>query len=326
MTGADRWDGTALRAALGDYLRLRRALGYGLARAEKLLAQFICFLEEHQATSVTVADALVWVRLPADASPTWLRMRMSAVRGFTTYLHGLDPSIGVPPKGLVPGRTRRAVPYLYSDADIAALLRQACMLRTPLRVATIQTLICVLAVTGMRIGEVINLDDADVDAETGLLRVRAAKGGRQRLVPVHPTTITALTSYQTHRDQVFPQRPDHALLVASTGTRLRYNNVSVTFATLVRRAGLTARSASCRPRPHDLRHTFAVQTLLDWYRDGADIPARLPLLSTYLGHVEPANTYWYLQAAPELLAEAANRLQTSAAHITSNAGPSGAQQ
>jgi integrase/recombinase XerD len=243
-------------------------------------------------------------------------MRMSAARGFTTYLHGVDPSIGIPPAGLLPARTRRAVPYLYSDADIAALLRQAGRLRTPLRVATLQTLICLLAVTGMRIGEVINLDDADVDTQAGLLRVRAAKGGKQRLVPVHPSTITALISYQTHRDRVFPRRPDHALLVASTGTRLRYDNVSVTFAKLVRRAGLTARSASCRPRPHDLRHTFAVRTLLEWYRDGADIPARLPLLSTYLGHVEPANTYWYLQAAPELLAEAANRLQTSSTSVT----------
>jgi len=300
-----------LRPALADYLRLRRALGFSLARDEKLLAQFIAFLQDRQTETVTVADTLAWVRLPAGASPGWLGLRMSVARGFVTYLHTLDENVQVPPPGLLPGRRRRAVPYLYSDADIAALLAQAERLRTPLRTAAIQTLIGLLAVTGLRIGEAIGLDDTDVDAEAGLLTVRHAKGGKQRLVPLHPSTAAALAAYQRRRDQAFPRRADEALLVSSAGTRLLYYNVSQTFTTLTRRAGLRARSPSCRPRPHDLRHTFAVRTLLDWYRDGADIAARLPLLSTYLGHVEPANTYWYLQATPELMAEAARRLETA---------------
>lgn len=309
MTGPQ----AGLPTALADYLRLRRALGFCLTRDEKLLAQFVAFLQDRDEGTITVANTLAWVRLPAGASPGWLGFRMSVVRGFATYLHTLDPNVQIPPPGLLPARRRRSVPYLYSDADIALLLAQAERLRTPLRTATIQTLICLLAVTGLRIGEAIGLDDTDFDARTALLTVRHAKGGKHRLVPLHPSTVAALRGYQHQRDQTFPRRLDEALLVSCAGTRLLYYNVSATFTKLTRRAGLTARSASCRPRPHDLRHSFAVRTLLEWYRDGADIPARLPLLSTYLGHVEPANTYWYLQATPELLAEAARRLQTAPA-------------
>lgn len=163
----------------------------------------------------------------------------------------------------------------------------------------------------MRIGEVIGLDDEDFDAEHGLLIVRAAKLGKWRQIPLHPSTATALEGYRRLRDQQFPRPVSCALLVSTTGSRLLYYNVSQTFTTLVRRAGLTSRSGSSRPRPHDLRHTFAVRTLLDWCRDGGDVAARMPLLSTYLGHVEPANTYWYLQASPELMAEAARRLDTA---------------
>ena len=141
-----------------------------------------------------------------------------------------------------------------------------------------------------------------------MLIVRHAKFGKQRLLPLHPATVTALQSCRRLRGQVFPRPSSDALLVSSTGGRLRYVNVSQTFVTLARRAGLAARSGDCRPRPHDLRHPFAVATLLDWYRDGGDVAARLPLLSACLGHVEPASTYWYLHAAPELLAEAARRL------------------
>ena len=142
----------------------------------------------------------------------------------------------------------------------------------------------------------------------GLLLVRHAKFGKQRLLPLHPTAVTAIEGYRRLRDQAFPRPRSQALLVSSAGTRLLYYNVGQTFAKLARRAGLASRSGGSRPRPHDLRHSFAVTTLLDFYRDGGDVTARLPLLSAYLGHVEPANTYWYLQAAPELLAEAARRL------------------
>lgn len=302
---------TDLQASLAEYLKLRRGLGFGLRRDEKLLVQFLGYLDNLGRTGFTIDDALAWARLPAPASPGWLGMRLSVVRSFAAYLHTLDPSVPVVPAGLLPGRGRRAVPYLYSDEDLAALLRQTQSLKTPLRTATMRTLIGLLAVTGIRLGEALAADDNDFDADAGVLLVRYGKFSKSRLLPLHPSTVAALTAYRAVRDAWFPTPVSPALLVSQAGTRLLNFNVGQTFARLARRAGLTPRSPSCRPRPHDLRHTFAVRTLLDWYRDGSDIDARLPLLSTYLGHVSPKNTYWYLDAAPELMAEAAHRLQSA---------------
>jgi integrase/recombinase XerD len=299
---------SGLREALADYLDLRHSLGFTLQRDARLLDQFITYLHERGSGTVTVTDALAWVTLPPGASPGWLRFRMQAVRGFAAYLRTLDPATEIPPASLLPGGPRRAVPYLYSPADITALLAQADQLKTPLRRATITTLISLMAVTGMRGGEVVALDDKDFDTSRGLLLVRHAKLGRHRLLPLHHTTAAALLAYRQLRDQHFPRPLSEALLVSDAGTRLLYYNVGQTFAKLARRAGLTARCGNCRPRPHDLRHSFAVATLLDWCRDGGDIAARMPLLSAYLGHTAPAHTYWYLQAAPELLAEATRRL------------------
>jgi integrase/recombinase XerD len=299
---------SGLREALAGYLDLRHSLGFKLEREARLLEQFITYLDERGSGTVTVTDALAWVSLPPGASPGWLRFRIQAARGFAAYLRTLDPATEVPPASLLPGGPRRAVPYLYSPADITALLTQAGRLKTPLRRATITTLIGLMRVTGMRGGEVVALDDEDFDPSRGLLLVRHAKLGRHRLLPLHHTTAAALLAYRRLRDQHFPRPLSEALLVSDAGTRLLYYNVGQTFAKLARRAGLTARSGACRPRPHDLRHSFAVATLLDWCRDGGDIAARMPLLSAYLGHTAPAHTYWYLQAAPELLAEAARRL------------------
>jgi integrase len=302
---------TDLRAALGEYLKLRRGLGFGLRRDEKLLVQFLDYLDELGHTAFTVDDALAWAKLPEPASPGWLGMRLSVVRSFAAWLHTLDPTVPVVPAGLLPGRGRRAAPYLYSDEDLAALLHQTESLKTPLRTATMRTLIGLLAVTGIRLGEALAADDSDVDTDAGVLLVRYGKFGKQRLLPLHPSTVAALIAYRAVRDAWFPTAVSPALLVSQAGTRLLIFNVGQTFARLARRAGLAPRSPSCRPRPHDLRHTFAVRTLLGWYRDGGDIDARLPLLSTYLGHVAPRNTYWYLDAAPELMAEAARRLQSA---------------
>jgi integrase len=298
-----------LRDSLAEYLKLRRSLGFSLARDEKLLVQFLDYLDDLGHTAFTVDDALAWAKLPAPASPGWWGMRLSMVRSFAAHLHTLDPTVPVPPPGLLPGRGRRAVPYLYADEDLAALLEQTQSLKTPLRTATMGTLIGLLAVTGLRMGEALAADDDDLNADIGVLLVRHGKFGKQRLLPLHPSTVTALRAYRVVRDAAFPTPVSSALLVSQAGTRLLNFNVGQTFARLARRAGLAPRSPSCRPRPHDLRHTFAVRTLLGWYRDGGDIDARLPLLSTYLGHVAPANTYWYLDAAPELMAEAAHRLQ-----------------
>jgi integrase len=299
----------ALEQSLADYLAVRRALGYKLERAGKLLGQFVSYLDEAGADTVTTELALWWATLPAGGEGRWWAYRLSAVRGFAAHLHTIDPACEVPPADLLASRPRRATPYLYSDAQIAALIAAAAILRTPHRTATYRTLIGLLAVTGMRIGEAIRLDRVEIDFEHGLLVVSDSKFGKSRELPLHPSTIDALRRYLRRQDRPGLEQPTPAVFVSAAGTRLHYCNVQNTFGQLVRRAGLEPRSASCRPRLHDLRHTFAVCTVLDAYRCGADVQARLPLLSTYLGHVNPGATYWYLQAAPELLGLAGQRLE-----------------
>ena len=298
-----------LRGRLADYLALRRALGYRLARPEKLLGQFLDHLERRGETTITVAAALDWARLPADGDSNWWAYRLSAVRGFASYLHGLDPAHEVPAPDLLPQRPLRASPYLYADAEIAALIAATGLLRTPLREATFATLIGLLAVTGIRVGEAIALNRGDVDLRAGLLQVRHGKFDKARELALHPTTVHALRRYQRLRDRHVPNAQTPALLVSTAGTRLLYCNVHHTFHRLIRLAGLRPRSASCRPRIHDLRHTFAVRSMLDAYAAGQDGQMRLTLLSTWLGHVHPGSTYWYLSASPELMAVAGQRLE-----------------
>ncbi|HZM77663.1 MAG TPA: tyrosine-type recombinase/integrase [Candidatus Limnocylindrales bacterium] len=298
-----------LRGQLADYLALRRALGYRMARPEKLLDQFLDRLDSRGEMVITVASSLDWARLPVHGSSNWWAYRLSAVRGFATYLHALDAAHEVPPRDLLPQRPRRASPYVYSDAEIAALIAAADTLSTPLRRATFATLIGLLAVTGIRVGEAIALDRGDIDLAAGLLTVRFGKFGKTRQLTLHPSTVDALRRYQRLRDRLAPKTGTSALFVSLAGTRLLYCNVHHAFHRLVRLAGLTPRSASCRPRIHDLRHSFAVHAMLDAYASGQDGQARLTLLSTWLGHVHPAGTYWYLSASPELMAFAGTRLE-----------------
>lgn len=293
---------------LADYLALRRALGYRMTRPEKLLGLFLDYLEQNGAEVVTVEAALDWARLPAGGSSNWWAYRLSAIRGFATYLHALDPTHEIPAPELLPQRPRRASPYLYSDADIAALIAATSTLRTRLRQATFATLIGLLAVTGIRVGEAITLDRDDVDLASGRLVVRYGKFGKTRELALHPSSVDALRGYQRLRDQSATATGTAALFVSMAGTRLLYCNVHHAFHRLVHLAGLTPRSSSCRPRIHDLRHTFAVRAMLDAYAAGEDGQTRLTLLSTWLGHVHPASTYWYLSASPELMAVAARRL------------------
>jgi integrase len=307
-----------LRGHLVDYLALRRALGYRMVRPEKLLRQFLDHLDRAGESTITVATALQWARLPAGGDRNWWAYRLSAVRGFATYLHGIDPVHQVPAADLLPQRPRRASPYLYSDAEVAALIAAASTLSAPLRRATFATLIGLLAVTGVRVGEAIALDRGDVDLAAGRLTVRFGKFGKARELALHPSTIEQLRSYQDERRHLAPMTGTSAFFVSLTGTRLRYCNVHHAFHRLVRLAGLTPRSSSCRPRIHDLRHTFAVRSMLDAYAAGQDGQTRLTLLSTWLGHVHPASTYWYLSASPELMAAAGDRLEQ---HLANRSAP-----
>jgi integrase/recombinase XerD len=302
---------SAVRDSLEDYLRIRRSLGYKLESQAYLLGSFVSYLERAQAPTVTTELAVAWATEPANAAPAWWANRLSAVRGFATYLRSVDPTAQVPPRGLLPlERTSgRATPFLYSDQELAALIRVAGQLANPLRALTHQTLICLLAVTGVRIGEAIKADRGDLDLETGVLLIRDGKFGKSREIPLHPTTVQAMRIYLRRRARLHRRPGSPALFISTAGTRLIYKNVHLTFGRLVREAGLRPRSASCRPRLHDLRHSFAVRTLLDWYRADVEVQGKLPLLSTYLGHVKPSNTYWYLSGAPELLGLAGERLE-----------------
>ena len=299
-----------LRTALAQYLAVRRSLGFKLARDGLLLEQFVACCEQAGAGRVTSELALAWVTAPAKASPSWLRMRLTVVRGFASWLQASDPATEVPATRWLPPR-RRTNPYLYSDADIAALVAAARQARWPLSAATYPTLIGLLAVTGMRVGEAIRLDRADVSLADGLLTIRESKFGTSRQLLIHPTTITALRWYLRRRAALSPTPSEPGLLVHPAGNRITYVSVQQMFRALARRAGLTPRSERCRPTIHGLRHTFAVNTLVRWYRDGVDVQARLPLLSTWLGHADPKWTYWYLSASPELLTLAGERLETS---------------
>jgi integrase/recombinase XerD len=298
-----------LRAALADYLAVRRAMGFRLDRAEKLLGQFIDHLEQHGAEVITIEHAVAWASQP-NGAPWWHRLRLSAVRGFAQYMHTLDPRTQVPPPDLIPGRQRRATPYLYSNTEIRAVIAAARGLPHPMLAATYPALIGLLAVTGIRIGEAIALDTNDFDQHQDVLTVRFGKFGKARLLPLHASTGDSLRDYLRVRDRLRPTPVTDTLFVSTAGTRMDQSRVSKIFNRLTRQVGLVPRSASCRPRIHDLRHSFAVTTILDAYRRGEDVPAVLPRLATYLGHTDPKHTYWYLDAAPELLAIAADLLET----------------
>jgi integrase len=300
---------STLRQAAEDYLAIRRSLGFKLVAEGYLLHSFVGYAEQAGASRLTVDLALDWAGLPAGKDPVWCAKRLGVVRGFARHLQTLDPATEIPPADLLPRQTRRATPYLYTSQEVAGLMAAAGRLRSPLLAATYETLIGLLVSSGMRVGEAIRLDRADIDFDDGVITVVAGKSGRWREVPLHPDTTAALDRYARRRDVLCPAPQAASFFVSSAGTRLIPACVRRTFGDLVRAAGLHPRSARCRPRIHDFRHRFAVSTLLEWYRAGVDVQARLPLLSAYLGHVDPTSTYWYLEATPELLALAAARQQ-----------------
>ena len=299
---------TRLRHRLGQYLQVRRALGYKLERAGRLLPDFVTFVHQARAPFITSALALAWATQSPRGTPWWAACRLGLVRGFATYVRALDPRTEIPPATLLPTKWPRAAPYLYSDADVRALMEAAPAALARFKGGTYCALLGVLASTGMRVGEVIALDTGDFDAAAGVLRIRHAKFGKSRQVPLHPSTCAALTQYGRLRDRTFHRPRSPSFFVSRAGTRLHYKNVHAAFLRLVRTVGLADRRPR-RPRLHDLRHSFVVHTLLDWYRAGVDVEARLPWLSTYLGHVGPATTYWYLTATPELVTLAHRRLE-----------------
>ena len=288
---------SALTTLLSDYLRVRRALGFKLEGTEILLTQFLAYLHEHVADTITIEHALRFATAPAGASSRWHALRLSAIRCFTRWAAASDPRIQVPPR---------------------RLLTAAHQLHPAIRAATIHTLIALMASTGTRTGEALALDLTSLDLAAGTLLV-TGKYGKTRLLPLHPTVRAGLLGYLDTRAQLLPAGACTALLISSTGRRLPPSTVHPAFRAVVHDAGIDPGSGACRPRLHDLRHTFAVTTMLDAYRSGANPATVLQILSTWLGHADPADTYWYLTGTSELLAAAADRL----AHHPTPAGTAG---
>lgn len=299
---------STLAEAVEGYLQLRRGLGYKLEREGRLLPQLADFIEDEGGAYITTELALRWAMAPTQATPKWWGARLSMVRQLARHLVALDPRTEVPSPQLLPKPRRvKLPPYLYTEEDMRALIGAAQTLHG-LKGATYATLLGLLAATGMRVGEVLRLDRSDVDWREGVLRIRHTKFGKSREVPLHPSTVKALRRYARSRDRALPVPRGPSFLLSLAGTRLLYKNVHGCFLRLVHQAGLADRRPH-RPRLVDLRHTFAVRTIADGYRDGVDVQARLAILSTYLGHVAPSSTYWYLSAALELLQMAGERLE-----------------
>jgi integrase len=302
-----------LRAAITEYLQIRRTLGFKLERAEHLLFQFADFIERKKAPFITTTLSLKWATESTGCQPGRWAQRLSLVRCFARFRQTTDPRTEVPPARLLPRRYRRNARDIHSDEDVLGLLQCAQKIRSPkgLWNATYYALLGLLAVTGMRVGEAVALDCNDVDLNKGVITIRNAKFGKSRALPIHPSTTKVLKSYANLRKRRVPAVETSSFFVSERGARLRAKAVGKKYLVLARQAGIRGPKGRSGPRLHDLRHRFAIRTLLAWYHTGVDVERRLPVLSTYLGHANTANTYWYLSSVPELLYLAAQRLAQS---------------
>jgi integrase/recombinase XerD len=288
----------SLRQQAEDYLQMRRRLGYQLQTTGALVRRFADHCDAAGITPVTIQAAVDWAAAPADRSSRYRWLRLNAVRGFAGYLHATDPSHQVPAAGLLPSRYRRPAPYVLSEQELSALRSATATLRPHVQAVTYRTLITLLEVTGIRPCEAIRMESTDVDRATGVMTVHG-KGGKQRLLPLHPTSVTALADYASLRDQAFPSRTGPGFFTGPAGTRLTVQQAGQVFTRLAAAAGLpTARAEAApgarrRPTLVSLRHTFTVTTLTGWLSDGTSVEPNLPLLSAWLGHKDPRSTYWY---------------------------------
>lgn len=291
---------------LDRYLSLRRSLGYDLRTDERILRRFVRFADREGASHIDTALFLRWDASLPDVGTSTRSARLGKVRLFVQWLSGIDPAHDVPPRGLFPGRSGRQRPYIYGEAEIASIVAAAKALPSiyGLRGLTCSTLFGLIAVTGLRISEALALDDDDLDAGDGVLRVRCGKLGRERLLPLDPTVVAQLVVYAAERDRLLG-RAAPAFFVTEKGTRLTDCSARYNFALACQQIGLRADQQYGRhgrgPRIHDLRHSFAVRTMIDWYRTGKDPAREMIRLTSYLGHADPDNTFWYLEAVPELL-------------------------
>jgi|WetSurMetagenome_2_1015567.scaffolds.fasta_scaffold22756_3 integrase/recombinase XerD len=303
---------STLAKELDRYLAIRRRLGYDLSTAERVLRRFVGFAHSRKARYVTTDLFLAWQAEFGKANQqTWFA-RLGMVRQFALWLGGIDPRNEVPPKALIPGRYRRARPYIYSEQEIGRIVAEAARLPSPngIRALTFTTLFGLIAATGLRVSEALSLDNGDVDLDCCALTIRRGKSGKARIVPLSDSVTDRLAAYAGERDRLLGRTPK-PFFVSDVGHRPDDCSARYNFATVCQRIGLRQPQKFNRhghgPRIHDLRHTFAVRTMVDWYRSGKDPEREMIKLSTYLGHSEPEHTYWYIEAIPELLELAAQR-------------------
>lgn len=303
----------SLRHKLDRYLTVRRSLGYDLRTAERVLRRFIEFAEAEQASYITVPLLLRWQDAFGQAGRQTWAARFGMVRLFAQWLHGQDAAHEVPSRGLIPSRYRRKRPYIYSTTEIAAIIEAAAELPSAygMRGLTCSTLFGLIAATGLRISEALGLDTSDVDLHHGVLRIRRSKLGKQRLVPLAGSVTERLRSYATERDRLLGHMPE-PFFVTGGGDRLGHCGARYNFARVCQRIGLRDPQRDGRhgrgPRIHDLRHSFAARTIIEWYRTGKDPAREMIKLTTYLGHARAENSYWYIEAVPELLELASRRV------------------
>jgi integrase/recombinase XerD len=303
---------TPLEPALEDYISIRRSLGSQLRQPASLLRNFVTFLRTEGASRITTTLVLRWATQPTGVEPYRWAARLGMVRRFAIWYSAIDPSTEIPSADLLPFRRRRKPPHIYSDEEIERILRRTQQLPSSkkLRALTFTTLFGLLVASGMRINEALSLDRSDVDLDRGILQIRLTKFRKSRYVPVHSTTVAALKKYAEARDRLFPAPSTPAFFISERGRRIPAKTAQYNFAKVSQQLGLRAPAKyhGCGPRLHDLRHRFATRTLIQWYRAGLDVERELPKLSTYLGHVHVNDTYWYLEAVPELLQLATDRL------------------
>lgn len=302
-----------LRRVLSEYLSLRRGLGFKLKTPGQLLESFVAHLDARGISHITTEIALQWARLPQDAHPSWWCMRLRAVRQFARHLSASDPRTEIPPQDLLQVPNSRARPYIYSDREVQRLLEAAGRIRSRagFKRCTYPVLFGLLSVSGLRIRELLNLDRETVDLENGVLVIRGAKFGKTRYVPLHRSVIRALSKYAKLRDARFRKPRTAAFFVGDRGTPITLCAVRWNFLKLSKRIGLRGPEDRRGPRLHDFRHRFAIRTLVRWYRARVDVERWMPVLSTYLGHLKPKDTYWYLSAAPTLFRQVGARLEKS---------------
>ena len=300
----------SLKTSVKEYFALRRSFGYKLIAQERLLESFLIFLRQHNADYITTNLALQWAKSPKNAEAVTWAQRLTTVRLFARYRSVEDPRTEIPPPNLLSRQTHRAIPYIYSDEEINLLLTACHSLYSKgLRHHTYYTFFGLLAVTGCRVGELIALDRDDLNRDKKLLMIRETKFRKSRLVPLHHSTFEQLDKYEELREQFCTQPKANNFFLSEEATQLTDSSVRRAFTWLSKQISIRRNADSAGPRIHDIRHTFAVKTILRWYQNGSDVNQKMPLLSTYLGHTKPSNTYWYLTGTPHLLALAASRLE-----------------